>query len=127
MKTTPTSALTDITREADVKTLVDCFCEKVDHDEVLSPVYNAVARVHWPHHLFSMYDFWSSRLLGPQPAPAAAEAPTQEAGLSFAGPHSGRWLNLFNATVQEHFAGPKAEQAIATARTIALNDNEAAA
>ncbi|KUG08014.1 group III truncated hemoglobin [Solirubrum puertoriconensis] len=118
MKTVPTSALTDITREADIKTLVDCFCEKVNHDEVLSPVFNAVARVYWPQHLFSMYDFWSSKLLGSKPTPAA-EAPAQEAGLSFAGPHSGRWLNLFNATVQEHFAGPKAEEAKATAVNLA--------
>ncbi|MCC3156551.1 group III truncated hemoglobin [Hymenobacter sp. 15J16-1T3B] len=109
MTTAPASALTDITREADVKTLVDTFCEKVNQDEVLSPAFNAVARVHWPHHLFTLYNFWSTALFGPKSG--RGQASSSDLGLPLEGPKFRRWLTLFDAAVQENFAGPKAEEA----------------
>lgn len=101
--------LTDITREADVKMLVDNFCEKVRQDEVLSPAFQAVARVYWPQHLFTMYNFWCAALFGPKAGrgPAAAD----ELGLPLEGPNCRRWQTLFDDTVRENFAGPKAEEA----------------
>ncbi|GAB3829877.1 group III truncated hemoglobin [Hymenobacter jeollabukensis] len=109
MTNAPASALTDITREADVKTLVDTFCEKVNQDEVLSPAFNAVARVHWPHHLFTLYNFWSTALFGPKTGRQSAAS--SDLGLPLEGPNCRRWQNLFDAAVRENFAGPKAEEA----------------
>lgn len=111
MKHQPASALTDITREADVKTLVDTFCEKVNQDEVLSPAFNAVARVYWPHHLFTLYNFWSATLFGPKAGRNQSAAAADDLGLPLEGPHFRRWLSLFDAAVKENFAGPKAEEA----------------
>lgn len=108
MKTITTSPLADLTREADVKTLVDSFCEKVNQDEVLSPAFSAAARVYWPQHLFSMYNFWTSVLFGPKADKVAAP---RDLGLPTEGPHLQRWLNLFDASLRENFAGPNAEQA----------------
>jgi hemoglobin len=109
MKTAPASVLTDITREADVKMLVDQFCEKVTQDELLSPVFSAVTRVYWPQHLFTMYNFWSAALFGPQTG--RGQSSPDDLGLPLEGPHFQRWISLFDAAVQENFAGPKAEEA----------------
>jgi hemoglobin len=117
MKTSPTSTLTDITREADVKTLVDNFCEKVNQDAVLSPAFAAVTRVYWPQHLFTMYNYWCAALFGPK-ADRSQAAP-KDLGLPLEGPHAHRWLQLFGATVQENFAGPKAEEAKRKALSLA--------
>ncbi|GAB2963010.1 group III truncated hemoglobin [Hymenobacter coalescens] len=108
MKTAPASALTDIVREADVKTLVDNFCEKVNQDEVLGPAFNATARLHWPQHLFTLYSYWSTTLLGS--VQEKAQALPKNLGLPTEGPRCQRWLTLFNAAVRETFAGPKADE-----------------
>ncbi|KAA9327696.1 group III truncated hemoglobin [Hymenobacter busanensis] len=107
----------DIAHEADIQTLVDRFYDKVNQDELLGPIFNAVAAVHWPAHLLTMYDFWSSVLFGTsrykgRPFPKHLALPIN-------GPHFQRWLQLFYATVDENFAGPKAEEAKAKALNIA--------
>jgi hemoglobin len=116
MSTKPTS-LPDITEEVDIQTLVDNFYDKVNQDELLGPVFNAIAQVYWPQHLLTMYDFWSSVLFGTmrykgRPFP-------KHLGLPIDGPHFQRWLKLFFDTVQENFAGPKAEEAKVKALNIA--------
>lgn len=114
--TTPTP-LTDIATECDIQTLVDHFYDKVNQDEKLGPIFNAIAQVYWPKHLFTMYDFWSSVLFGTmrykgRPFPKHLTLPIE-------GEHFQRWLKLFFETVQENFAGPKAEEAKLKALNIA--------
>ncbi|RTQ49124.1 group III truncated hemoglobin [Hymenobacter gummosus] len=109
--------LPDITTEADIRTLVDRFYDKVNQDELLGPIFNDVARVHWQAHLPTMYDFWSSLLLGTgrykgRPFPKHWPLPIGSA-------HFRRWLQLFYAAVMENFAGPTAEQAKVKALNIA--------
>ena len=103
------TTLPDIRTEGDIKTLVDSFCQKVRDDEVLAPVFNAVARIHWPYYLTSMYQFWSSTLL--THAPAHGEAVPKNLVFPTTGPHAQRWSKLFQRTVTDHFAGLKAEEA----------------
>ena len=112
-----TDSRPDIASEADVQLLVDTFYAKVNHDALLDPVFNGFAQVDWPTHLPKMYDFWSSLLLGTtryhgRPFPKHLPLPIAAA-------HFQRWLALFEATVQELFAGPKAEEAKVRARSIA--------
>lgn len=109
--------LPDIACEADIQTLVDRFYAKVNQDNLLSPVFNQVAAVHWSTHLPTMYDFWSSVLLGTarykgRPFPKHMPLPIDAQ-------HFQRWLELFYQTVNENFAGPKAEEAKLKARNIA--------
>lgn len=111
------ASLPDIQTEADIQTLVDRFYDKVNQDELLAPIFNEVAAVHWAAHLPTMYDFWSSILLGTarykgRPFPKHLPLPVGK-------PHFQRWLQLFYATVTEHFAGPTAEQAKIKALNIA--------
>ena len=108
---------TDIATEADIKLLVDSFYEKVNSDELLSPIFNDLAQVDWAEHLPTMYKFWGSLLLRHgtyqgQPWPKHAVLPVNTA-------HFGRWLALFKQTVDEHFAGPKAVEAKNFAASIA--------
>src|SRR5690606_13278699 len=103
--------------EEDIKKLVDGFYEKVNKDELLSPVFNDFARVDWPHHLPKMYGFWNFMVLGipgykGQPFPVHARLPVTAE-------HFGRWLDLFIKNTDEHFAGKNAELAKEKAGNIA--------
>ncbi|WP_139922841.1 group III truncated hemoglobin [Hymenobacter sp. DG01] len=107
----------DIESETDIRLLVDTFYEQVNHDPLLDPVFNQVARVEWPRHLPIMYDFWSSILLGSaryhgRPFPKHLPLPIDAT-------HFQRWLELFEATVDTLFTGPKAEEAKVRALNIA--------
>ena len=107
----------DIATEADVRLLVDSFYAKVNHDALLSPVFNGFAHVDWPRHLPKMYDFWSDLLLGTaryQGQPCLRHVP-----LPIDATHFQRWLALFQATVNELFAGPTAEEAKRRGQAIA--------
>jgi|GEM_PF-2962998 len=112
MKTTVT--LSDIRTEGDIKTLVDALCHKATNDTLLGPRYGAAARIHWPHYLTSQYRYWSSTLLGKQVE--AGEPLPEQLALPTSGPHIAHWLRLFSSTVEECFAGSKAEEAKKLAR-----------
>jgi hemoglobin len=108
---------TDIATEQDIKTLVDSFYDKVNQDELLSPIFNGVAKVDWQHHLPVMYSFWSSMLL--RTATYQGRPWPKHALLPVNATHFARWLSLFKQTVDEHFAGPKADEARNIAASIA--------
>jgi hemoglobin len=104
----------DIIKRDDVKILVDRFYDKVKADPLLGPVFS---HLNWPHHLPIMYDFWSSMLLGDQTYrgnPLQKHLPLQ-----IDQRHFSQWLALFKETVDEHFAGEKAEEVKMRAQSIA--------
>ena len=107
----------DIATSADVAMLVDRFYGKVRVDALLGPIFNDVAQVDWPTHMATLYSFWETMLLGTgtyrgAPFPKHAVLPVEKA-------HFDRWLELFLATVDENFSGPKAEEAKGRALSIA--------
>lgn len=105
---------TDIETREDVKLLVDRFYDKVKVDGLIGPVFS---HVDWPHHLPTMYNFWSSMLLGDQTYrgnPLQKHLP-----LAIQPAHFDRWLALFRKTVDEHFTGEKAEEVKTRANSIA--------
>jgi hemoglobin len=104
----------DIVQREDVKVLVDRFYDKVKADPLLAPVFR---HMNWPHHLPIMYDFWSSMLLGDQTYrgnPLQKHLPLQ-----IDKSHFSQWLALFKKTVDENFAGEKAEEVKMRAQSIA--------
>jgi hemoglobin len=110
-------AMTDITTENDIKTLVDSFYDRVNRDDLLAPIFNEQAHVDWPTHLPQMYRFWSTLLFRTmtfkgQPFPKHAVLPLDRA-------HFERWLKLFRETVDSQFEGPKANEAKNYALSIA--------
>ena len=107
----------DIVTTADVAMLVDRFYGKVRVDALIGPIFNDVAKVDWPSHMATLYSFWETMLLGTgtyqgAPFPKHAVLPVEKA-------HFDRWLELFLATVDENFSGPKAEEAKSRALSIA--------
>jgi hemoglobin len=110
-------AKNDIQTEDDIKKLVHSFYAKVNADEMLSPIFNDIAKVNWDEHLPHLCRFWSTLLFrtatfNGRPFPKHAVLPLERA-------HFTRWVSLFVATVDELFAGPKAEEAKNFARSIA--------
>lgn len=99
----------DILSLEDVKLLVNSFYGKVRQDAMLADIFNSRIQDRWPEHLEKMYRFWQTVLLEEHtyfgsPFPPHAQLPV-------AHEHFGRWLELFNATVDELFTGEKAEEA----------------
>lgn len=99
----------DIATEEDVKLLVDSFYERVNKDNMLSPIFNDFAKINWEHHMPQMYAFWGSLLLGTanykgRPFPKHMPLPIDTT-------HFERWLTLFITTVDTLFEGPVAEDA----------------
>jgi|SRR5687768_3286768 len=104
----------DINTRADIEKLVNQFYGKVQNDQLLGPVFS---HVDWPHHLPIMYNFWSSMLLGDQ---SYRGNPLQKhLPLPIEGKHFDQWLKLFTETVNENFAGDKAEEVKMRAESIA--------
>jgi hemoglobin len=108
--------LPDLETETDITRLVDAFYARVNADALLRPIFNDVAQVDWASHLPTMYDFWSSVLLGTsryKGRPMAKHFP-----LPIKAEHFQQWLALFRASVDALFAGSKAEEAKLKAQNI---------
>jgi hemoglobin len=79
------------------------------------------ARVDWSVHFPKLVDFWAWQLLGErgyEGNPLRAHEPAH-ARTPFRPEHYARWLDLFEATVDEHFEGERAEAAKQRARRMA--------
>lgn len=108
----------DIVGIEEIKLMVQRFYEKVNADELLAPLF---AHVNWEKHLPVMYSFWESVLLGT----GGYNGNTMKVHQDFH-QHSPlneqnfeRWLQLFNANINEFFEGEKAELARQRALSIA--------
>jgi hemoglobin len=100
---------TDILNLDDVKLLVNSFYGKVREDEILAGLFNNRIGDRWPEHLEKMYRFWQTVLLGEHTYYGAPFVP--HAQLPVQHMHFERWMELFNSTVDELFAGEKADEA----------------
>lgn len=113
-----TPPLPDIQSTRDVQALVDAFYHKANHDELLAPAFRAAAHVYWPRHLTSFYEFWTTELLSTRPTATPRLVPSHLA-LPRSTMHQHRWVQLFDAAVEEQFAGRRAGHAKSVARQIA--------
>lgn len=101
----------DIAGRAEIETLVNTFYERVRADQVLGFIFNDVAQTDWATHLPKMYAFWETVLFrsgGYTGNPLATHAklvPQTAMGRA----QFDQWLMLFRATVDDLFAGEKAE------------------
>lgn len=111
----------ELASRADIERLVDAFYQQVQADDLLGPIFNDVANVDWSAHLPRMYDFWESVLFG---APAFKGNPLSVHRLlarqaAMTEREFGRWIALFEATVDGLFSGPVAQEAKTRASRIA--------
>ncbi|MET4139756.1 hemoglobin [Pedobacter sp. UYP1] len=106
----------DIKNLKDITLFVDGFYRKVQHDELIGPVF-AGAIQDWAPHLEQMYRFWNAALFGVpgfrgNPFAKHAPLPIQEK-------HFERWLSLFSVTIDENFEGTIATEAKNRAQVMA--------
>lgn len=107
--------LEDIHSRKQIQLLVDLFYLQARQDELLGPVFNRAIE-NWQQHLPRMYQFWEKLLFGTE---GYSGNPFQKhLALHLGAEHFEAWLRIFNNTVQENFAGVKAEQAKNYARNI---------
>jgi Truncated hemoglobins len=113
--------LTDLRDRADVALLVSEFYRKAFADPLLGHIFTDVARMDLDHHLPIMCDFWQTVLFqaGLYRRNALALHVALNAKVPLGQAHFDRWLELWEANVDEHFTGPKAELAKMQAKRIA--------
>lgn len=118
--TTPTKH--DIESEADVAQFVTLFYSRIRQDATLGPIFDGVARVNWPTHIPKITDFWTTILLGTEHYKGNPVLPHLELGRKtpIHSAHFEQWLALFIKTVDELFAGDRAEVAKMRAQSIAV-------
>lgn len=101
----------DLEGRAEIEELVNHFYTRIRADEVLGFIFNDIAKTNWDTHLPKMYAFWetvmfrSGGFVGNPLAAHAKLAPLTEMGRA----QFDHWLKLFRESVDELFAGPKAE------------------
>lgn len=98
---------TDINNFEDIVWFVDSFYSKVQSDDLIGPIFNAVIE-DWGPHLEKLYKFWNAVLFG---IPGFTGNPfARHAPLSLNREHFDRWLLLFNRTIDEKYEGIMATQ-----------------
>ncbi len=109
---------TDINDAADINRLVRAFYARVRPDAVIGAFFT---HLDWDHHIPRIAAFWGMVLLGDRAY--HGDPMTAHIALSRRHPiqhvHFERWLRHWDATVDDFFAGPKADEAKQRARTIA--------
>jgi len=93
-----------------IATLVDRFYARVREDALLGPVFNAAIGDHWPEHLATLTNFWTSVLLASgrykgNPMMAHLAIPQMDQH------HFARWIELWTRTTSEVF-GPEISAAL---------------
>ncbi len=104
----------DIENRADIDELMNRFYARAFNDETIGYIFTDVAKLDLEHHLPVIADFWETLLFGTGNYQKHGRNPLQiHAQLSLKKPlllkHFERWLKIFCATVDETFAGTRAE------------------
>jgi hemoglobin len=104
-------------KEESIATLVDRFYAKVRADALLGPVFNGVIGDHWPEHLATLTNFWTSVLLASgryKGNPMMAHLPIPQMDQE----HFGRWIELWRETTAEIFGTEISQALVAKASTM---------
>ena len=107
--------------EAMVAAVVENFYARVRRDDLVGPVFNRIIpEDHWPQHIATITDFWSSMLLGTgrymgRPMPKHLAIP------ELTDAHFARWLELFRETAEAHCPPDVAALFVDRAQRIAYN------
>lgn len=111
----------DIQSRDDVAALVSAFYAKATPDPVIGKFFTEVVQLSWEKHIPLIVEFWSGLLLGQgsyRGNPMEAHQKLNQRA-KMEQQHFDRWLQLWTATVNELFEGPKANEAIERAQSIA--------
>ncbi len=112
----------DLRDRKDIDILLKAFYERVMADPRIGYLFTQVVHLDLETHLPRIGDFWETVLFSvPRYKGTPLEAHAELNRLSpLRQEHFARWLEVFDETMNEHFAGPVAETAKQRARTIAF-------
>ena len=113
--------LRDIETRADCELLVRTFYGRALTDPVIGFIFTDVAQLDLEAHVPQIASFWETILLGVKSYAGTPFAPHAElhAKVELRAGHFGRWLALWSESVDELFAGERAELAKAHAIRVA--------
>ncbi len=113
--------LHDIETRADCERLVRAFYGRALEDPVIGWLFTDVAKLDLEAHVPQITSFWETILLGAQSYSGGAFRPHAELHMKarLRAGHFERWLALWRGTVDELFAGDRAELAKAHALRVA--------
>ncbi len=113
--------LSDISSREDCERLVRAFYGRALADPVIGFIFVDVARLDLEEHAPRIASFWETILLGAQSYGGGAFRPhaALNAQVQLRAGHFERWLWLWRATVDELFAGERAELAKSHAERVA--------
>lgn len=113
----------DLASRVDIERFVELFYARLLGDEQLAPIFLDVAAIDLDVHLPHIKDYWCKLLLGEKGyrrhtmnihRQLHSRRPLRAEDFQ-------RWLAFFTETVDEHFAGERAERAKQIAAAIAAN------
>ena len=113
----------DLASRADIERFVELFYARLLGDEQLAPIFLDVAAIDLDVHLPHIKDYWCKLLLGE----TGYRRHTMNIHRKLHGRRPlrpedfERWLAFFTETVDDHFAGERAERAKQIAAAIAAN------
>jgi hemoglobin len=112
----------DIESKEDIALVVSQFYEKLLTDETIGHFFTEVITLDLQQHLPVIISFWDSMLLGANtykgnPMTRHFELNSRS---TMERTHFDRWLQIWEETINEYFAGKVADEAIARSRSIAL-------
>ena len=111
----------DIETRDDLERLVRAFYTRALTDPVIGFIFVDVAKLDLEEHVPVIASFWETILLGAGSYSGGAFRPHAElhAKVELRAGHFERWLGLWRTTVDELFAGPRAELAKSHAERVA--------
>lgn len=113
--------IADIETPADVDRLIETFYTRVLSDPIIGFFFTDIAGIDLQKHLPVISAFWQLQLLGKlgYRGQTFAVHKTLHERVALTEDHFHRWLYLFEGTIDELFAGPRADTAKQRAHTIA--------
>ncbi len=119
----------DIATRDDIDRLMQVFYERVLVDDVIGFIFTDVAKLDLEHHLPIIGDFWESLLFGTPAYSNHGRNPLLvhkelHKKLALTADHFQRWLEIFSITIDEKFAGERAEYLKERAAAIAVRMQE---
>ena len=105
----------DISTREDIQFLILEFYKKIREDDLLGPFFNGTFTTEkaWEHHYPILIDFWEQNLFGVQKFtgnPTLAHHQVDKRfNFSMSKEHFDRWVEIWTANVDMHFAGSKVE------------------
>jgi len=111
----------DIETRSDIETLMESFYNKALADEMIGYFFTEVAPLQMETHMPLIVDFWETVLFDKALYKGNVLQVHQHIHRlsAFRNEHFERWVSLFTQTVNELFAGEKAEMAKQRAESIA--------